>query len=85
MERGMEKGMQQGMQQGMQKGIQQGLLETIQLGLELKFGAQGLTLYPDISKIEDIAQLRAIKETIVIAKDIEEVKGFIKSKDAIRS
>jgi hypothetical protein len=78
MQQGLEQGIQQGMQQGMQQGIKQGLLEAIQLGLELKFGAKGLSLYPDICKIEDSARLRSIKEAIVIAKEIQEIKGLIK-------
>ncbi|MGA1794656.1 MAG: Rpn family recombination-promoting nuclease/putative transposase [bacterium] len=65
-------------QQGIQQGMRQGLLEAIQLGLELKFGTDGLSLYADISKIDDIARLRSIKEAIVIAKEIEEIRGLIK-------
>lgn len=72
-----EKWIEQGIQQGMEKGILQGLLEAIQLGLELKFGPKGLALYADISKIDDIAQLRSIKEAIVIAKHIEDIQGLI--------
>jgi len=62
----------------MEKGARQGLFEAIQLGLELKLGRKGLALYADISRIDDIARLRSIKEAIVIAKDIEEIKGLIK-------
>jgi len=65
-------------QQGMQQGIRQGLLEAIQLGLELKFGAKGLSLYADICKIDDSARLRSIEKAIIIAKEVEEIKGLIK-------
>ena len=41
-------------------GIRQGLLEGIELGLELKFGALGLGVLPEISRIQDVEQLRAI-------------------------
>jgi hypothetical protein len=58
--------------------MRQGLLEAIQLGLKLKFGTDGLALYADISKIDDIARLRSIKEAIVIAKEIGEIRGLIK-------
>lgn len=76
-EQGIRQGMEKGMQMGIQKGMQQGLLEGIHLGLKLNFGINAFTLYPDISKIEDIAQLQAIKEAILIVKDIEEIKELI--------
>jgi len=77
-EKWIEQGFNQGMEKGMEKGARQGLFETIQWGWELRFGTKGLARYADISKIDDIARLRSIKEAIVIAKDIEEIKGLIK-------
>ena len=82
---GIERGRQEGIQEGIQKGkvegkkegILKGILEAIQFGLELKFGTKGLSLYPDISKIDDIVQLRSIKDAIIIAKDIDEIKDMI--------
>jgi len=76
-EEGYKKGIQQGMQQGIKQGIRQGLLEAIELGLKIKFGAEGLTFYPDISKIRDIDRLRAIKEVVEIAKHVDEIKNFV--------
>lgn len=37
-------------------GIRQGLLEGIELGLELKFGSEGLGVLPKISRIQDVEQ-----------------------------
>ncbi len=55
-------------------GIRQGLLEGIELGLELKFGKEGLTLMPAISQIEDIERLRTIKEGILTVNTVEELR-----------
>ncbi len=41
-------------------GIRQGLLEGIELGLELKFGTEGLAILPEISGLADVEELRAI-------------------------
>ena len=75
---GIEKGIQQGIQQGLQQGIRQGLLKAIKLGLELKFGAEGLKLYPEIKKIEDVDVLEVISEAIRTAENIEDIKKIYK-------
>ncbi|BAZ19367.1 hypothetical protein NIES4073_02370 (plasmid) [Kalymmatonema gypsitolerans NIES-4073] len=61
-------------------GIRQGLLEGIELGLELKFGSSGLSLIPEISQIEDIEQLRAIKEGIKTVQTVEELRQIYQPK-----
>ena len=55
---------QQGIEQGLQQGMRQGLLIGIALGLELKFGAEGLELLPEIREIEDVELLAEISEAI---------------------
>ena len=50
------------------------LLEGIELGLELKFGSVGLTIMPEISQLEDIEQLRAIRSGIKTASTVEELR-----------
>jgi hypothetical protein len=47
---------------GEQRGERKGLLEGVTLGLELKWGADGLRLLPEIGPIEDVYLLRAIHE-----------------------
>ncbi|MDJ0616658.1 MAG: cytosolic protein [Calothrix sp. MO_192.B10] len=59
---------------GIEKGVRQGLLEAIELGLELKFGVDTLSLMSEISQIDDIEQLRAIKEGIKTVISIEELQ-----------
>ena len=59
---------------GIEKGVCQGLLEAIELGLELKFGADALSLMSEISQIDDIEKLRSIKEGIKTVASIEELQ-----------
>ena len=59
---------------GIEKGVLQGLLEAIELGLELKFDSDALSLMEEISQIDDIEQLRAIKDGIKMVNSIEELQ-----------
>jgi predicted transposase/invertase (TIGR01784 family) len=61
-------------EQGIQQGIQQEILSSIELGLELKFGVEGLQLLPEIRKIEDVDVLRAIREGLKIATTLDELR-----------
>ena len=61
---------------GIKKGIQQGLVSAIELGLELKFGAVGLELLPEISPIQDIEVLTAIKDGIKTATTLAELRSY---------
>ena len=57
-------------EKGRQEGRQEGLVSAIELGLGLKFGADGLELLPEISPIRDLEVLSAIKEGIKKATTI---------------
>ena len=59
-QQGLEQGKQQGMEQGLEQGMRQGLLDAIEVDLELRFGADGLRLLPEIAKVEDVDVLKAI-------------------------
>jgi hypothetical protein len=59
---------------GIEKGLQQGLQQAIEVGLELKFGEEGLTLLDHIRPIADVAHLRAILDTIREAATLDEVR-----------
>ena len=59
---------------GIEKGVLQGLLEAIELGLELKFGADALSLMEEIYHIDNIVQLRAVKDGIKTVNSIEELQ-----------
>ena len=64
---------------GINKGIRQGLLEGIELGLELKFGSEGSGLFPEISQIEDLEQLRAIQTGLKTAATVEELRSIYRN------
>ena len=78
-EEGMQQGLQQGLQQGIQQGIFQGLLRTIELGLKLKFGTEGLRLLPEIIKISDTAVLEAIVAGVETAAKPDELRRIYTS------
>jgi predicted transposase/invertase (TIGR01784 family) len=73
-QRWIDQGLQQGLQQGQQQGLRLGLVQGITLGLDLKFGAEGLRLLPEIRKIEDIDVLTAIQEALKTVKTIDELR-----------
>jgi hypothetical protein len=50
------------------------LLAAIELGLELKFGAEGLQLVPEIKQITDVEVLRAVRDAIKPAANLDEVR-----------
>jgi hypothetical protein len=65
---------QKAREEGIRQGIQQQILEGIQLGLELKFGTEGLQLVPEIRKIQDLNVLKAIHEGLKSANRPEELQ-----------
>jgi hypothetical protein len=46
----------------------------IELGLELKFGAEGLQLMPEIRQLTDIEMLRSIRQAIKTATSPEQLR-----------
>ena len=73
-QQGIQEGIQQGIQEGIQEGIQQGLIGAIKLGLELKFGSEGLEILPEITPIRDLELLETIKEGIKTANTLAELR-----------
>jgi len=55
-------------------GIRQGLLKGIELGLELKFGSEGNSLKPEISRILDVNLLEAILEGLKTTNTLDELR-----------
>ncbi len=78
MQQGMREGIQEGIQEGMQQGMREGMLKAIRLGLDLKFGAAGMKLYPGIKKVKDIDILDAISECIRSAASLADVERIYK-------
>jgi hypothetical protein len=55
----------------------QGLHNAISLGLELKFGIDGIELLRKVKKVESIDNLEIIIEAIKIANKIEEIEKLV--------
>lgn len=70
---GIQKGIEQGIEQSRQQ-FKQILLESIEMGLDLKFGSEGLRLLPEISLLEDVEQLRAIQTALRTVNNVEELR-----------
>ncbi|XWK90803.1 MAG: Rpn family recombination-promoting nuclease/putative transposase [Phormidium sp.] len=62
------------LQKGVEQGVRQGQFSTIALGLELKFGREGLQLMPEIEQIEDVAILEAIVQGIKTLNTLDELR-----------
>ncbi len=65
-----------GIEKGREEGKLEGLVSAIELGLELKFGSEGLELLPEISPIKDLEVLTAIKDGIKKANSLEELRYY---------
>ena len=62
---------------GREEGLKEGmLLGAIELGLELKFGPEGLELLPEIAKIGDLEVLSAIKEGIKKGNNLAQLRSY---------
>ncbi|MGB6295231.1 MAG: transposase [Rivularia sp. (in: cyanobacteria)] len=59
-----------------------GLISGIELGLELKFGSQGLQLMSEISQIKNIEVLTAIREGIRTKNNLEEIRQIYQTDEA---
>ena len=61
-------------QEILNQGRKQELFSGIELGLELKFGTEGLQLMSQISQIKDLEVLTAIREGIRTKNTLEEIR-----------
>jgi hypothetical protein len=59
-----------------ERGLRQGLIGAIELGLELKFGNDGLQLMPEISQIEDLEILKTIRDAIKKVMTLQELRAI---------
>lgn len=76
-ERGEQRGEERGKVIGEQRGEQRGVISAIQLGLDLKFGAQGLELMQPVSQIADLEKLKTIRDAIKNAQSLDELRQLI--------
>jgi hypothetical protein len=59
---------------GMEKGMKEGLLEGIEVALDVKFGAEGLTLMPELREIRDHVLLRKVVAKIKTATSPDDLR-----------
>jgi hypothetical protein len=64
-----------------ERGFRQGLLEGIELCLQLKFGNEGLEVFPEVSQIEDIKVLEAVLDSIKRVTNPQELRLVYQSKN----
>ena len=69
-----EESLVQGREEGREEGLIQGLQSAIELGLELKFGAAGLALLPEIEQITTVKVLKAIQQALKTAPTLAEIR-----------
>lgn len=67
----------EGEQVGEKRGEQRGILSAIELGLELKFGADALELMESISQVQDLEKLKVIKDAIKSVNILDELQQLI--------
>jgi hypothetical protein len=56
-------------------GIVKGLLEGIEVSLKVKFGPEGVALFPEIRQLEELDVLRAVLRAIETAKTADELRA----------
>src|SRR5262249_25649488 len=64
-------------EEGRAEGLREGLLEAIELGLKLRFGAEGLQCLPAIQQLMDLDILRRIKQAIETAVPPDDIRRFL--------
>ncbi len=77
-EEGLEEGLEKGREKGREEGRQLELVNSLETGLELKFGEPGKELFTRIREITDVAKLRTIQQRLLIAQTIDEVRELVK-------
>jgi hypothetical protein len=63
-----------GLERGREEGLRQGLLAGIEQLLEVKFGAEGLNLLPEIRQLSEVEKLQAILHAIRTAGTTNELR-----------
>lgn len=75
MAEGRVEGRTAGLQEGQVQGTRSGLLTGIEVALDLKFGAAGLALLPEIRAIANVVLLRAVLGAIRDAASVDALRA----------
>ncbi len=76
---GRTEGRAEGIQEGQVQGSRSGLLTGIEVALDLKFGAAGLALLPEIRAIADVVLLRAVLGAIRDAASVDALRAVYRA------
>lgn len=71
---GRQLGLQEGKEIGLQIGIRKGMIDSIELGLELKFGPDGLSVMDSIRRIDDLDLLRELQQLLKTVGTLQEFR-----------
>lgn len=69
--------LKEGEKRGEERGEKRGILSSIELGLEVKFGSEGLQLMPEIAQISDLDKLKVIQRGILTVNTLDELRQLI--------
>ncbi|MBX7234395.1 MAG: hypothetical protein K1X65_08425 [Caldilineales bacterium] len=72
---GLEQGLERGLERGRGTGLREGLLDSISFGLGLRFGTPGDAMLPEISRLPDTEQLRAVAHALWTVETLEELRA----------
>ena len=61
---------------GYERGEQKGLLLAIKLGLKLRFGAEGLRLYPTVTQIENMERLQLVYDGLDTGATLDDLRSL---------
>jgi len=71
--------MEQGRVEGRVDGLREGILESISIVLELRFGAQGLQLLPELQQIADVDLLRQVQKSLRTVATVAQLRAIYQS------
>lgn len=74
---GIAEGKAEGIAEGKAEGLREGLLEAIELGLKLRFGAEGLQCLPAAQRLADIDALRRIKQALETVAGLDDIRRLL--------
>ncbi|MCS7039401.1 MAG: hypothetical protein NZP34_07350 [Caldilineales bacterium] len=80
LEQGLAQGLERGRQEGLAEGLRIGLLQAIGLVLEMRFGAAGVQLLPEIAAISDVGVLQRVFEQLRVVSTPEELRAVYRSR-----
>jgi hypothetical protein len=71
---GFKEGQKEGFKEGQKEGQREVLLEALEVALELKFGADGLSLLPQLQQQPDPAVLRTVHQALRTAASVDDLR-----------